>query len=149
MNYDLENKLNELMKCGYNDVQEIRATINYLCEVYDALVSCGIPKRDVHHFVKPQPSSGYSMGEVVITSCNGKEICRVNNTQEYAKSCKWRAKHGVVFVEFTKTTLRRYIDMLKRDDIGCYRLMLSCINISKSDLTRKQVKEYEDKLSTH
>lgn len=149
MNYDLQNKLNELLRCDYNDVQEIRTIVNQLCDMYDVLVSLGIPKRDVRHFVIPQPSSGYSMGEVVITSCNGKEICRVNNTQEYAKSCKWRAKHGVVFVEFTKTQLRRYVEMLKNDEVGSYRFMLSCINISKSDLTRKQVKEYEDKLSTH
>lgn len=54
------------------------------------------------------PSSGYSMGEEkVITNRLLGEVSRVDCTQEYARSCKYSAKHGCVAVELPISILRR------------------------------------------
>lgn len=88
-----------------SQIEELSA----LKENYDALISAGIPKTKVHHFEIPYSvNSGYSMGEVVIVRCNGKDVVRYDRTQEYAKSCKWRANHGRVVLNFTKKSLKEY-----------------------------------------
>ena len=72
--------------------------------------AAGIPYTLAQYFIAARPgsdaSSGYSMGELVIVRYKGKEITRYDNRSEYAKSCKWTARHGeVVFDIKTKIAL--------------------------------------------
>lgn len=98
-------------KLTYKALTERLGELTDLKTLYDSLVACGIPQGKAHYYVRNLCSSGYSMGEIVEVWCNGKLIDRVNNTKEYAKSCSWRAKHGLVVLNFTKKALRRLIDI--------------------------------------
>ena len=52
-------------------------------------------------FVIPFMGSCYKMGEKVIWQFKGNTIFVEDHTEEYAKSCKWRAQHGRVVMNFT------------------------------------------------
>ena len=84
----------------------------------DRVIANGVPKGIVHHYVTPDLSSGYSMGETVVMACNGQVFDVKDQTREYAKSCKWRARHGRVVVDMTKKQLRRYVELLARGEQG-------------------------------
>lgn len=81
--------------------------------LYNNLISCGIAEKRVHLYEAPVCESGYSMGELIIIRCNGKEIDRYDNRKEYARSCKWSAKHGKIILDFTKKDLKTYFDLLQ------------------------------------
>lgn len=99
--------------------------LSALKENYDALISAGIPKTKVHFFEIPYSvNSGYTMGEVVIVRCNGKDVVRYDHTQEYAKSCKWRANHGRVVLNFTKKLLKEYVILCEREHEANRRLQI-------------------------
>lgn len=82
-------------------------------QVYDALIACGIAKKDVQYYDTPYIYSGYSMGETIHVKCNGKNIATVDNTKQYAKSCTWKPKHGLVVINFTKKELKEYVNYCK------------------------------------
>lgn len=73
--------------------------------VCEAGIEAGIPKSKAHCILalldRISIKSGYSMGETIIVKIKGVEVMRKNQTQEYAKSCKWRAKHGEVILDMT------------------------------------------------
>lgn len=95
-------------------------TYNEICRELDALTEqkrlcealrdAGVPISKAHNYSTPYARSGYSMGENVKVYCNDIFIENYANTEEYAKSCKWQAKHGRVVLRFTKKALREYVD---------------------------------------
>jgi len=102
----------------YKQTKRIANEENMWLEVYDRLHECGIPYNEVHYFRYNLPyySSGFSMGEIMTVKCNGNEIHRIDRTKEYSKSCKWKAKHGYIVINFTKKGLRDYMTAAKRGD---------------------------------
>ena len=55
--------------------------------------------------------SGYSMGEVVRYSINGDIIMDDGYCQDYAKSCRYKAKHGLVIFDFkNRKQLKEYCE---------------------------------------
>ena len=124
-----------------SQIEELSA----LKENYEALISAGIPKTKVHYFEIPYSvNSGYSMGEVVIVRCNGKEIVRYDRTQEYSKSCKWYAKHGCVVLNFTKKSLKEYTLLCEKEYQANRRLQSNYYG-SREDKLKALQAIYEDK----
>ena len=101
------------MNKTYKELKSEYRSNEKMMEVYNALHRCGISLKNVHFYNTPTVYSDYSMGEMVYIYCNDVLIEKVNNCREYAKSCKWKAKHGRVEVRFTKKALKEYIDLRK------------------------------------
>ena len=93
-----------------------KESIESAMAVAQALVDCGIPRKLTKHWKPVAPESGYSMGETVVLKCGDKTIQKLDNTSEYAKSCKYRAKHGYIVLEFSKKDLRTLVDLMKVSD---------------------------------
>lgn len=102
----------------YQQTKDIAAEEQHWLQIYENLHCNGIPYKDVHYYRynRPAYSSGFSMGEVIVIRCNGNGIDRIDNTSEYAKSCKWKANHGLIIINFTKGGLRDYIKAAKKGD---------------------------------
>ena len=81
--------------------------------VYDCLIACGIPQKMVHYYEHPSVGSGYSMGEKVIVRVGYKPIEIIDNRKEYAKTCRYSARHGMVVLNFTKAALKKYVSLCK------------------------------------
>ena len=82
-------------------LQKEEETLNTLCEF--------IPEKHAIYFRPTRFDSGYSMGEVVIYICNGKEIYREDNRKYYTgRGAKYKPTHGEIFVNFTKNALLEY-----------------------------------------
>lgn len=88
--------------------------------LWDALRERGIPTKYVQYYETPAVRSGYRMGETVRVYCNDKLIEVADRTEDYARSCKWRAKHGLVVIRFTQKALRQYIDLERAIWLKCY-----------------------------
>ena len=116
----------------YEQVERELEQLNQTMELYDRLVSFGIPKKMVHYYTSPERRSGYSMGETIAIMCNGQEVQIIDRTQEYARSCKWRAKHGYIVIDFTKKALKEYVT--------------ACYNIA---MARKNQKTYSEFVSLY
>ena len=68
-----------------------------------------VPEKYAMSFKPTRIDSGYSMGEVVIYICNGKEIYREDNRKYYTgRGSKYKPTHGSIFVNFTKKALLEY-----------------------------------------
>lgn len=68
-----------------------------------------IPEKYAMCFKPTRIDSGYSMGEVVVYVCNGKEIYREDNRKYYTgRGAKYTPVHGTIFVNFTKKALLEY-----------------------------------------
>lgn len=103
----------------YDYASEMEKFYNSKIELYDRLIKCGIPKKLVHYYEVSDIESGYTMGEKVYIYCNDMLVDVLDQTEEYARSCKWRANHGKVVLRFNKKTLKEYINVLKqRYDMG-------------------------------
>lgn len=126
--------MNRIMKQTktYEQVERELEQLNQTMELYDRLVSFGIPKKMVHYYTSPERRSGYSMGETIAVLCNGQKVQIIDRTQEYARSCKWRAKHGYIVIDFTKKALKEYVT-------ACYNIAIAL----------KYQKEYSELVSLH
>lgn len=82
-----------------------------MMKLYNNLISFGVPQSKVQYYETPCVSSDYSMGELVIVRCNGFDIDRKDKRQEYARSCKYHAKHGIIVLDFTKADLKKYVTL--------------------------------------
>ena len=125
----------------YQQTKEIVESEGRWLQVYENLHCNGIPYRDVHHYRyhRPSYSSGFSMGEVIIIRCNGNGIDRIDNTSEYAKSCKWRATHGLIIINFTQKGLRDYIKASKNDDhFECRALLEKYLDCDASKISKRK-----------
>lgn len=96
----------------YKSILTTIANATAMKEAYDRLHAAGLSyEQAAYVYVEDyskQASSGYSMGEVVTLCCGNVTLLRYDNTRSYAKSCKWRARHGSVVFRLTKTALREY-----------------------------------------
>ena len=62
-------------------------------------------------FATPRIWSEYSMGEEILYCFQNSPIFKEDYTQQYAKSCQWRAKHGYIVINFkTKKALKEFAD---------------------------------------
>jgi hypothetical protein len=99
---------------NYQKVKKDYERATYLLSVYDALKSCGIPEKLVHHFAPFSIYSGYKMGELTEIKCNGLLIVRYDDRELYRGSAKrfnCSAAHGYTCVNFSKKNLRKFIDL--------------------------------------
>lgn len=86
-----------------------------------------VPEKYAMCFKPTLLDSGYSMGEVVIYICNGKEIYREDSRKYYTgRGAKHTPTHGEIFVNFTKNALLEYCKL--------------CYNICVKEI-RKEYKE--------
>ena len=74
-----------------------------LMEIVETLHELGLSWEEAEKFpfIIPFMGSCYKMGEKVIWQFKGKVIFEQDQTEQYANSCKWRAQHGRVVMNFT------------------------------------------------
>ena len=116
----------------YEQVERELEQLNQTMELYDRLISFGIPKEIVHFYTCPETSRDYS----VTVMCNGQKVQIIDKTQEYARSCKWRAKHGYIVIDFTKKALKEYVQT-------CYSIIMTENPDTMQSLERKRNKLIE------
>lgn len=81
-------------------------TITTLCEF--------IPEKLAVHFKPAYLRSGYSMGETIVYTCNGKTIITQNECKHYTGTGrKYTPTHGLIKIDFTKKALTAYCRTLK------------------------------------
>lgn len=73
------------------------------------------------------------MGETIAIMCNGQKVQIIDRTHKYARSCKWRAKHGYIVIDFTKKALKEYVTV-------CYNIAMAF---------KDQQKEYSEFVSLY
>lgn len=108
-----------MKKQTYKEMQQQVAELNKNIEIMDAVIKAGISQSKAHYifdFVGDMfsVSSGYSMGETVDINVNGECVISINQEEEYARSCKWQANHGLVIIDFTKKDFRWMFDKAAR-----------------------------------
>lgn|GEM_PF-6340482 len=130
---------------SYNYIVEKFKEYEELKRVHDILHSFGVPYSLTGYFVDrtvnfhEHATSGYNMGETVEVYCCGHEIIKYDHTQEYARSCRWRARHGIIVFNFpTKKSLRDY----------CRSLKELCDTTSEEEYMKKN-KEISDALTSY
>lgn len=80
-----------------------------------------VPEKYAMCFNPNRIDSGYSMGEVVVYICNGREIYREDNRQYYTgRGARFKPTHGQILVEFTKKALLEYCKL-------CYNIRVKDI----------------------
>ena len=82
-----------------------------LLEIVEKLHYLGLTWEEAEkfQFVAPRIYSNYSMGEKIEWTLNGDYIYTEQYTDEYSKSCSWRAKHGYILINFkTKKRLKEF-----------------------------------------
>lgn len=93
-------------------------TITTLCEF--------IPEKLAVHFKPAYLRSGYSMGETIVYTCNGKTIITQNECKHYTgRGRKYTPTHGYIKVDFTKKALKAYCSLLKDEHNNDYYNKLS------------------------
>lgn len=87
-------------------LQKERETLIALCEF--------IPEKLAIFFKETYLDSGYSMGEQIIYTCNGRELLVVDNREHYTgRGKKYVPTHGLIKIDFTKKALKEYCTLLK------------------------------------
>ena len=84
-----------------------------LLKIVERLHELGLTwdKAEDFPFATPRIWSEYSMGEEIIWKYKNELLFTEDYTQQYAKSCQWRAKHGYIVVKFTtKKALKEFAD---------------------------------------
>lgn len=85
-----------------------------------------VPEKYAMCFQPTRLDSGYSMGEIIYYTCNGKEIYKEDNRKWYTgRGAKYKPTHGSIFVNFTKKALLEYCKL-------CYNIRVKQI---RNDLT--------------
>ena len=88
------------------ELQKEKETLTTLCEF--------IPEKLAVYFKHTYLRSGYSMGEEVVYTCNGKELLAIDNREYYTgRGRKYTPTHGYIKVDFTKKALKAYCSLLK------------------------------------
>lgn len=123
-----------------------------------------VPEKHAICFNGMVVDSGYSMGEVVRYSIKGEIIKEVDNCQEYANSCRFRAKHGLIIFDFkTRKQLKEYCEARGaysalcnhadccRNNIFAFHKNIKIEryegNLKKADDFQKEIDEYSEKLN--
>lgn len=134
----------------YKEAKERLLELRKLLNLYDILhLFGGVPYKDVHFYMPPNYASGYNMGEVIVVKCNGVTLDTIDNRKFYAKSCKWRPKHGHIVLNFTKKALREYIEICHKlavesdikksiESLEVKRILIKdAIDLNSSDIKKK------------
>ncbi len=133
----------------YSELKSEMSVNNSMMELYENLHTNGIAYKDVHYYAMPRISSNYSMGEKIVVKCGENTIHTIDHCMEYAKSCKWSAKHGCIVLVFTKKGLKDYVAVCKKienennlaERLKLFdeqrRLVNKYISIEKSTFNRK------------
>lgn len=117
-----------------------------LLEIVEKLHYLGLTWEEAEKFpfVAPRIYSNYSMGEKIEWTLNGDYIYTEQYTDEYSKSCTWKAKHGYILINFkTKKRLKEFAQKaiagsLTREDIEqVIDFKLSIIKDGKFSHTKK------------
>lgn len=104
--------LKELQKEVY-DLQKELEMRQMLCAL--------VPEKYAMCFQPTRIDSGYSMGEIIYYTCNGKEIYKEDNRKWYTgRGAKYKPTHGIIFVHFTKKALLEYCKL-------CYNIRVKQI----------------------
>lgn len=116
-----------LNKFTFEQLNRLQGEIADYLRFYENLHKSGISYKNAFGLVSCSfyAYSGYSMGEIIELQCNGKELHKYDRRQEYAKSCKWKAKHGRVVFDFTKKDLKRLCEILTLVQKGTERNTLT------------------------
>jgi hypothetical protein len=97
-------------------LKELQAEIEKLQKEEETLTTlCGfIPEKLAVYFKHTYLRSGYSMGEEIVYTCNGKELLVIDNREYYTgRGRKYTPTHGYIKVDFTKKALKAYCSLLK------------------------------------
>lgn len=87
-------------------LQKEEETLTTLCEF--------IPEKLAVYFKHTYLRSGYSMGEEIVYTCNGKKLLVIDNREYYTgRGRKYTPIHGYIKVDFTKKALKSYCSLLK------------------------------------
>lgn len=78
-----------------------------------------VPEKYAMCFTPTRIDSGYSMGEIIYYTCNGKEIYKEDNRKWYTGRGA-KPTHGSIFVNFTKKALLEYCKL-------CYNIRVKQI----------------------
>lgn len=97
------------LQAQIEELQQEKNTLTALCEF--------VPKKLAIFFKEIYLSSGYSMREKIVYSCNGKELLVIDNRESYTgRGRKYTPTHGFINVDFTKKSLKQYLSVLKEID---------------------------------
>lgn len=118
----------------YQELKEQLERMTELMSTYNAIASCGVPQKSVHHWVAPKIMSGYTMGEEVRIRCGATTIQDIDQRKYYAKSCKWHEKHGYVLIDLSKANVKRYLSLLTQ-------LEYTDLTMAERDELRNQAKD--------
>ena len=129
----------------YNTLLSERERINREVKVCEASIQAGIPKSKAHCILalldRVRIRSGYSMGEVIVVNVKGFEVMRIDQTEEYARSCQWRAKHGEVILDMTLKQAKEVYNALDILDRVHYDLGVKASNYGDFDEATIKVRE--------
>ena len=100
-------------KKNYKQICAELAQLQKQKELYDRLHDVGgISYKQVDIWEHPIIRSGYSMGENINVFVNHNCIASISQTQDYAKSCSYRAHHGTMVFDFTKKDFKHLFALL-------------------------------------
>ena len=97
-------------------LQELQVEIEKLQKEKEILTTlCEFIPEKLAVFFKPTYlSSGYSMREKIVYTCNGRELFVEDNRECYAgRGRKYTPTHGYIKIDFTKKDLKAYCLLLK------------------------------------
>lgn len=98
----------------YSQIKTEQEENNKKMQLFENLHNNGISYKNVHFYKTPNIESNYSMGEMIVVKCGENHIEKADRCKNYAKSCKWKAKHGKIVVCFTKKGLKEYVFICKK-----------------------------------
>lgn len=99
------------------ELQEQVSELQNELEMRTALCAL-VPEKYAMCFKPTYIDSGYSMGEVIFYTCNGKEFYKEDNRRYYTgRGAKYTPAHGKIYVNFTKKALLEYCKL-------CYNIQL-------------------------
>ena len=82
--------------------QDIKNLNNYVNSVTKIKDVTEVSEETAHHInaLDIKPKFDYSMGSVVSLAINGNVFKTYDHTKEYARGCKYSARHGKVIIDF-------------------------------------------------
>ena len=108
-------------KKNYKQICEELAKLQEKKDLFDRLHEIGgISYKQVHLFHFPHCKSGFSMGETVVLYVNHKAVAEQNQCLQYAKSCTWQEKHGLLRFDFTKKDFKKLFELLEKVEYDLY-----------------------------
>lgn len=104
-------------------LKELQAEVSDLQKELEMrqMICALVPEKYAMCFTPTRIDSGYSMGEIIFYTCNGKEIYTEDNRKWYTgRGAKYKPTHGSIFINFTKKALLEYCKL-------CYNIRVKQI----------------------